>query len=964
MPSPLVTTTQFFEAMYPDGVPAGTSIELRIEETEGNIVQRWAPGITELVQAAKPYNHTARSVWFGPGLRIGNRGDAAGVEWIPALWTDCDAKCYPGNTKEEALNALQTLSLPPSIVVDSGHGMQGYWLLDELVGRDAIPAAVARMRHIQARLSEGLPRRLDSVYDPSRVLRVPNTWNRKDTPLACTVVVFSSTLRYSLDHFEASVEDEMPPPLAYDAKAFSDPVTESHQELMQRARAAGCPGWVFDALTRPDVHGHGDDSDLDFSVMRELTSFLTLAECEHVWLRTFLGSRDKVQRRPDYRMRTITGAAAKHVPAAAGHSNGPAALNAPAPADGSGIAFDDSPDPVGLPPAPPVSSTAARQANYIHRWDTGLELVGRQRNTILANFRPTLSHEIEVVQDGEDSLREYVALLELTPEDTIEIRIGGADLESERALRKRLAPILPASFIVYPHGWQHLAPAMFELATVRGYAKTTTYASMGWVSHEPPVYLLPGSQGIGASGLLPKYQMDDRQLKTLPERMRRYGAGVRPAVTPAELSFAAEGLLTLLQLHPMAVTLAVQVLAGPLSAWGARATPPLVHVLGKTGSFKTTVCLLALNLLGTFDRDSVPETWTSTQNALVRRLWEAKDVTLLVDDYKRSKFGEPVQLIQNYADSTTRSRMSSDQQNRASLTPRGLLLSTGEDTWEEHESTEARTITVYLQRPDDEKLTEFLIQLGSAQRMAAAGALSIFGGTWVQWLAQQGKDHIGARYLDRKIAHTEMISQVHRNVHVRLVGTMASLFAAGDIVQEYLDTTLPAVSEAFGVAKAAAWEQLISTGVDRAEEAATRSPYMWMLSEIQQAFRQHQIHFTHKSSKVWQPYGHAIGESIGFYDEENFYLTRQTTYRWLQKRLAMARSELPFSWNAFCQGAHDTLGAYMHNERDQRNSYVLSVRRQLIRCTVIPRSELGLDEWEPVLEQATDVATQAWDLLE
>jgi len=80
--------------------------------------------------------------YFGVGLRGENfgehrRGGNDDVVAIPALWADIDI-LGPAHketalplAEDEALAFLDNLPLKPSIVVNSGHGLHAYWILDK-----------------------------------------------------------------------------------------------------------------------------------------------------------------------------------------------------------------------------------------------------------------------------------------------------------------------------------------------------------------------------------------------------------------------------------------------------------------------------------------------------------------------------------------------------------------------------------------------------------------------------------------------------------------------------------------------------------------------------------------------------------------------------------------------------------------------------------------------------------------
>lgn len=301
----MTTTSDFLSSLYPQGIPDGACLELRID-TGASVARAWCQTLPDVIPTAKPYVKDAASIWFGPGLRRARAGSDADIGWLPALWVDCDAKCFPNKSRAEALCALTAFDLQPSIVVDTGHGMQAYWLLDGYAEGEDIGKARASMQWIKQQLSEGLPKPLDSVHNPSRVMRLPNTWNRKDAsnPLPCRIILLEANHRYNLLDFDTVNSDPLQPTALFPSSAFSA-TTTSLRDIVSKAVASGIEGWVVNAVYRPDLYHHGDNSALDWKVIVELVNHLTLGEVEEVWVKSTWGNRAKVQQRQDYRRATI-----------------------------------------------------------------------------------------------------------------------------------------------------------------------------------------------------------------------------------------------------------------------------------------------------------------------------------------------------------------------------------------------------------------------------------------------------------------------------------------------------------------------------------------------------------------------------------------------------------------------------------------------------------------------------------
>ena len=120
----------------------------------------------EVPNFAKKYPNS--DLFFGAAPRV--RGDLDTVSRVTALWADIDFKDFKGGERAARVS-LDLFPLPPSFVVGSGHGLHTYWLLESSV---VPPQAQQIMRDIAALVGG------DPTHDPTRVMRIPGTYNHKD----------------------------------------------------------------------------------------------------------------------------------------------------------------------------------------------------------------------------------------------------------------------------------------------------------------------------------------------------------------------------------------------------------------------------------------------------------------------------------------------------------------------------------------------------------------------------------------------------------------------------------------------------------------------------------------------------------------------------------------------------------------------------------------------------------------
>jgi len=185
----------FFEAIFGEALKRyGGHIELRDielldkdtikrESRKGKVLRTYCTSIDDAVAYKPQYN-----LFFGVCPRTIKSGEEKDVKLIPALWSDLDT--------EESRKALEIFECPPSLMVDSGHGIHAYWLLKE-------PEIVnGRTKGILKGLAKHLG--ADTCFDLSRILRVPGTKNLKPnmSPRDVKVISFKPELRYAISDFD------------------------------------------------------------------------------------------------------------------------------------------------------------------------------------------------------------------------------------------------------------------------------------------------------------------------------------------------------------------------------------------------------------------------------------------------------------------------------------------------------------------------------------------------------------------------------------------------------------------------------------------------------------------------------------------------------------------------------------------------------------------------------------------
>jgi hypothetical protein len=200
-----------------------------------------------------------------------------------------------------------------------------------------------------------------------------------------------------------------------------------------------------------------------------------------------------------------------------------------------------------------------------------------------------------------------------------------------------------------------------------------------------------------------------------------------------------------------------------------------LHLAGPTGSGKTVLGALAQQHWGAgLDAQHCPGSWSSTANANEGLRHQAKDTLFLQDDLVPG-IASPRDIDRTFrgqGNVSGRDRMRADSSIRPTKSPRGLLLSTGEDSPLLH-SAAARTLILPFNADtlDWPKVT-------TCQKAAIQGNYALTLAAFVQWMAGQYEDLTAAR--PKRVAELrEEILALDGDVHKRTPGITAELtFAA------------------------------------------------------------------------------------------------------------------------------------------------------------------------------------------
>lgn len=163
-----------------------------------------------------------QNIYFSPnqpGWALDKRAEKKDIRTVRTLHVDIDPRIDESteDCKERAAKALKAYDPPPSVVIDSGNGLQAFWLLEEEIQLDGTPEQWEKLEryNIQLEISLGA----DSCHNVDRIMRMPGTVNvpnkkkkQKGRVAVDTAIVEELTTwkRYPLKEFTAAPPVQQP----------------------------------------------------------------------------------------------------------------------------------------------------------------------------------------------------------------------------------------------------------------------------------------------------------------------------------------------------------------------------------------------------------------------------------------------------------------------------------------------------------------------------------------------------------------------------------------------------------------------------------------------------------------------------------------------------------------------------------------------------------------------------------
>jgi hypothetical protein len=443
--------------------------------------------------------------------------------------------------------------------------------------------------------------------------------------------------------------------------------------------------------------------------------------------------------------------------------------------------------------------------------------------------------------------------------------------------------------------------------------QTSRYAMTGWAANTAS-YILPETFGAITAGGSDGTFLHNGFKQHLPEIWKLYGLGVRPVTSADDHASASAALadLFVLQVPSVIVPLLDGIFGATLLSIGLNSSLPIIHFWGRTGMFKTSTVLASMSLVGQFRR-APTETWKSTPGVIQQRLHTARDLPLLVDDFRPSdqRAAALGQIIQSYGDRVARSRLgegANRQKAAETYTPYALMISTGEDRLQEAESAAARVFNIaFPEHPHGSpELKDRLRRLKRVQEHASRGALGLVGGTWLQYIARRlektGRDRFAAQL--EEVHQEELTKLGDLSIHARVIDTLGTLRVIERLVLDFLSADFVTFAPRWARLCTDYWTAQERWLVDEAQEAQERTPVRIVFGAINESFEEVQF----QRIDATDFHGSITGTIVGFFDDEWLYFSENTTMRWFRQWSARQHVDVPFTWTQFREGLINEYG--------------------------------------------------------
>lgn len=844
----------------------------------------------------------------------GKRGTEREVGYVTAFATDIDIagdghndkRQYP-QSKDEVKGILNIMPLAPSALIHTGGGYHVYYFLDvpfetnDEVARKAAKEMSKRVQTTIAQHAKLIDREIDSTADLAHLFRVPETYNYKlDKERLVNIIELHPDRRYSMEDFDANTVKFEKAKATHSNRTPSNPSEQNYPTAKYDSIPSRC-GWMQECqddaentletewFAQLSIVARCEDG-------HDLAHELSLPHPEYSPAETDA----KVEHALEYGPRTCMAITEEFAPDCCkdclfkGHIKSPIELGSPsslkqAKLNMIEVIADMSSNPQAIYSDKALDSLATIRRESLAQYasiraqlkpmkvgvteldkivkDHALNLVedmekeeysiendmmyyervseaGGVTRTKLSTFAATINEEI--VRDDGVIQRTAVRLAGTWKNGTA---LPSIVLSAEEFQGMNwMLPKYGVGAVCYPGQSNHLATAIQVLSNP---TKTEIYQHTGWKLIDGDYHYLTSAGALGATGIKSNILVD---LGT--NKINLYDI---PEVPPASHVDGIAASLRLLDLAPHVLT--YPVLATVYRAILVEAMPVdfSLFIVGYTGAKKSELCGLMLGHYGTqFHAKQLTDTWSSTANSIEKNASCAKDALYAVDDFLTNGNSVETAKMNTLADRVFRSqgnlsgrqRMNADLSTCAAYSPRGLIVSTGEDV-PIGQSLRARMLIVDIppKAVKDDVLTQMQQERSQGLHMASMSG-------FIQWVAprlKELKESLPAQFQQYR---NEMKGLV--TIHSRTPDIAASLMIGLEQFLAYACEMGAITPEEEAAHLSAGKKNIAIASSNQAHHQKSQCPVQTFFYNLEEAFQSGQCHLTMKDGTT-PPYAENWG---------------------------------------------------------------------------------------------------------
>lgn len=539
--------------------------------------------------------------------------------------------------------------------------------------------------------------------------------------------------------------------------------------------------------------------------------------------------------------------------------------------------------------------------------------------------------EISQIENGanmpEASFRLRVSAPHLATKETT---VSPAQLEDARTIVSTLEAATGEHLRILPRRERDLIDAIHALSRP---VRRRLFGTTGWARTDDGehVYVLPRGCVTRAGLAKLDVAIDIAELTSYGFDKTANGGG-HPFAGILDLLNAGQAEVTVL--------LVGQALLAPLIPHlGGR--KPLVHLRGYSGVFKSEMLKQVRRLQGV--PASVPlVAWTSTVNALERLIHLGKDLLIIIDDFKAALVPPPVwlRLLQNYGDSTARSRMTKELGSARTYVPRALVVTAGEEIPEGQRSAISRLLIVNAQKGwmTSEALTS----------LQTNPTIEIAGQWWIQHLAGS-QDDLSKNFESEIIAWRGEFANRLGSVHARTPDGLAPLMA---MYARLFAAIAHDCKVDFEECQQIAFDALLAVGRDTAKLTSVAAPgrrFLDALASMFQAFEARLVVIGTVPSAAWN---NTDGVRVGWVTKDEIWLDPEQAFNVVESHLRRSGRSLGMNRDGIAH-ALSTEGLLKAQESDHHTCRRLLFGKRVRVLVFDPAAFDGASEDLPAVAQGT-----------